>query len=155
MRNSTKNSSKLQKQIKKIEKDVRVLEVEKEKISKSDILRKNIRLQIQETEEKLSKLVAKPFDNNNDDIIQKYLSQPTVSVKCEKNTEDKTIELKGAEHDSRASTASFVLQQNPVKKPNMVITSEVSTEFREGYCIVPHCNAIINLVDPEESIGIC
>ena len=36
-RNSTKNSSKLQKQIKKIEKDVRILEVEKEKISKSDI----------------------------------------------------------------------------------------------------------------------
>ena len=147
-------SGKLQKQIKKMKMDLCALEAEAKEISEADALSKSIRIQIQEMEEKLSKQVAKPSYDNNDEIIQKYLSKQS-SVKTEINNEHKITELEDVVDTSRGFTASAATQGNQIKNPDMVITSEVSTEFREGYCIVPHCNTIINLVDPEESIGMC
>ena len=86
-----------------------------------------MKTQIQEMEVIVSKRVAKNSNTNN-------IKSPEI----EKDIVD--------EDDDEEDDNDHV-----IRRPEMVLTSEISHEFREGYCIVPHCNTLINLADPDSN----
>ena len=129
--NSKKANSKMQREIKKLKKNVLNLEKDVAEILSTDSFAKNMKTQIQEMEVIVSKRVAKNSNTNN--------------IKSPEIAKDIVDEDDDEEDDN----------DHVIRRPEMVLTSEISHEFREGYCIVPHCNTLINLADPEESIGIC